>query len=116
MASLKINRGTLYTRSGTVSIDNELTDLSSATIRFTMKTTEFDEDADDSTAVVQKDVDNGNSEGAYSIILAPSDTSELEPGKYFYDIKVDLESDGEQVYKIDEGTIKLDGSPTNRLS
>lgn len=116
MAKLKINRGTKYVRSGTYSKDGVLTSLVGATIRFTMKSTEFDADTDDSTAVVIKNVTNGTAQGAFSITLNPSDTATLTPGKYYYDIKVDEDSDGVNVYKIDEGTVELDGSPTNRLA
>lgn len=116
MASLTINRGTKYTRSGTVRLDGALQDLTPATVRFTIKTTEYDADTDDSTALVVKNVTDGAADGTYNIILLPADTATLTPGKLFYDIKVDLNSDGIDVYKLDEGTIKLDGSPTNRLS
>jgi hypothetical protein len=116
MAKLKINRGTTYIRSGTFSLDSELQDLTSAVIRFTMKSEEYDSDADDSDAAVKKDVTNGTAEGTYEIQLDPSDTAQLEPGKYYYSIKVDLNGDGTEVYEADEGTITLDGDPTNRLS
>lgn len=116
MANLNINRGTTYTRTGTVKLNGTLIDLTSATVRFTMKTEEFDADTDDSTGAVVKNVTNATALGAYTISLAPADTATLEPGKYFYDIKVDLNSDGASVYKVDEGTVKLDGSPTNRLA
>jgi hypothetical protein len=52
--------------------------------------------------------------GTASWTLIPADTATLEPGTYFYDIKV--EEAGGAVYKIDEGKIRLDGSPTNRLT
>lgn len=116
MANLKINRGTTYSRTGTYSVDGVLTTLVGATVRFTMKTTEYDTDTDDSEALVVKNVTTGTSQGSYTILLNPSDTATLTPGKYFYDIKVDVNSNGVTVYKLDEGTIKLDGSPTNRLS
>jgi len=114
MAKLNINRGTTYLRTGTYSVDGVLTSLVGATIRFTMKTTEYDADSADSTAVVSKDVTDGTALGAYTIELLPTDTAELTPAKYYYDIKVE-NADG-SIYKLDEGTIKLDGSPTNRLS
>ena len=113
MAQLKINRGTTYIRSGTVSIDGVPADISTATVRFTMKTSEYDDDTDDSTALVTKNV-SGNADGSYEIELEPSDTAEIEPGKLYYDIKVEF-ADG-RIFKLDEGTVKLDGSPTNRLS
>ena len=57
----------------------------------------------------------GDANGHAEIAIMPNDTATLEPGKYFYDIKVDEYSDAQSVYKLDEGTIKLDGSPTNRV-
>lgn len=116
MATLKVNRGTTYSITGTYSEDGVATSLTGATVRFTMKDAEYDTSIDDTTASVKKNVDTGTSGGEFTITLDPSDTSELEPGDYFYDIKVDKASDGVTVYKIDEGKIKLDGSPTNRLS
>lgn len=117
MAKLKIDRGTTYQRTGTVSIDGEPISLVGATLRFTMKTTEFDTDTTDSNALIKKDITNGTADGSYVIQLDPSDTATIAPSKkYFYDIKVDINSDGQTVYKLDEGTIELDGSPTNRLS
>lgn len=116
MAKLKINRGTTYTRSLDFKVNGVATTLVGATVRFTMKPTEFDADADDSAASVLKNVTNGDASGHAEITIAPADTATLTPGKYFYDIKVDINSDGATVYKVDEGTIDLDGSPTNRLA
>lgn len=114
MAKLKITRGTTYTRSGTYSVDGVATTLVGATVRFTAKEEEYDSDTDDSDAPIKKDVTNGTSGGAYTITIDPADTAQLDPGKYFYDIKVE-NADG-TIYKLDEGTIELDGSPTNRLT
>ena len=116
MANLKINRGTTYSRTVNYSVNGVPTSLVGATVRFTMKSTEYDTDATDSTAVVTKNVTNGTADGVAVIALNPSDTATITPGKYFYDIKVDVNSDGITVYKVDEGTIKLDGSATNRLA
>lgn len=116
MAKLKINRGTTYVRTGTLKIDGAVVSLVGATVRFTVKSQEFSADATDADALITKNITGGTAEGKYTITLDPSDTATINPGDYFYDIKVDLESDGTTVYKIDEGTIKLDGSPTNRLS
>lgn len=116
MATLQINRGTTYSRTLNYSVDGVPTTLVGATVRFTIKTTEYDSDATDSTAVVIKNITNGTSGGVAVILINPSDTSTLTPGNYFYDIKVDVNSNGVTVYKVDEGKIKLDGSPTNRLS
>lgn len=114
MARLKINRGTTYTRTLNYKVDGVATTLVGATVRFTMKSSEYDTDTTDATAAVSKDVTDGDSNGVANIVLAPADTATLEPGDYFYDIKV--EDAGLNVYKVDEGTITLDGSPTNRLA
>lgn len=116
MAKLNINRGTTYSRTVNYSVNGVATTLVGATVRFTMKSSEYDADAADTTADVTKNVTDGTADGVAIITLDPSDTATLTPGKYFYDIKVDVNSDGTTVYKLDEGTIKLDGSPTNRLS
>lgn len=116
MANLKINRGTTYTITYTYQVNGVATTLVGATVRFTMKSTEYDTDATDTTAVVKKNITTGNSSGVATITLNPSDTATLTPGKYYYDIKVDVASNGATIYKTDEGQITLDGSPTNRLS
>lgn len=114
MAQLKIDRGTTYTINFAYQRNGVAETLVGATVRFTMKTSEYDDNTSDSTAVVLKNVTDGTSGGLATISIDPDDTAELTPGKYFYDIKV--EEAGGDVYKCDEGTIKLDGSPTNRLS
>lgn len=116
MAKLKIERGTTYQRSGTYSLDGVLQSLIGATVRFTMKDAVYDDDTADADALLKKNVTNGDAEGNFVIALAPSDTATIEPGNYFYDIKVDVNSDGSIVYPLDDGTIVLEGSPTNRLS
>lgn len=113
MAKLKINRGTTYSI-GIIYKKNDIaTSLVGATVRFTMKPAEFDSDTADTTASVIKNVTTGLSDGTASIVLNPVDTATLAPGDYFYDLKV--QESGGAIYKIDEGTVILDGSPTNRL-
>lgn len=118
MAKLKINRGTTYRRSITFQIDGVATSLVGATIRFTMKSAEYDADTDDSTALLIKNVTDGNADGEAVILFEPADTASLAPSTaqspYYYDTKVEL-ANGE-IYKIDEGTVILDASPTNRLT
>ncbi len=116
MAKLKINRGTTYSRTVNYKVNGVPTTLVGATVRFTMKTAEYDSSTDDSTSVVKKNVTDGTAGGVATITINPTDTNTLTPGKYYYDIKVDVNSNGATVYKIDEGTIELDASPTNRLS
>jgi len=114
MASLSVNRGTTYTIGVSYKKNGVPTTLVGATVRFTVKTEEFDDNVTDSDALVLKNVTNGDSEGNATITLNPSDTALIEPGNWYYDIKV--EEAGGEVYKIDEGRFKLDGSPTNRLT
>lgn len=116
MSKLKIDRGTTYTIAFSYQRNGVASSLVGSTVRFTMKTAEYDSDADDSTAVVTKNITDGDANGNANIIINPSDTATLTPGKYHYDIKVDVTSNGATVYKVDEGTIQLDASPTNRLS
>jgi hypothetical protein len=115
MANLKVNRGTTYTITYNHKVDGVATTLIGATVRFTMKSTEFDTDADDSDALIVKNITSGDANGVATITLTPTDTYQT-PGKYFYDIKVDVNSNGVTIYKMDEGKIILDGSPTNRVA
>jgi hypothetical protein len=112
MATLKINRGTTYTIGIVYKKNGVPATLVGATVRFTIKSTEWDDDMTDSDAILLKNVTDGNAEGEATITIDPEDLAEVTPYKYYYDIKV--EEAGGEIYKIDEGTIKLDGSPTNR--
>lgn len=116
MSSLKVNRGTTYTISLQYQKNGVNHTLVGATVRFTVKNSEFDANVTDSDALIKKNITSGNADGQADIVINPSDTATLTPGKYFYDIKVDENSNGINVYKIDEGRFDLDGSPTNRLS
>lgn len=114
MSQLKIERGTTYTMSVNYQRNGAAATLVGATVRFTMKTSEYDADTDDSDASLVKNVTDGTAEGTAEIAITPDDTATLIPGKFYYDVKV--EDADSNVYLIDEGTIKLGGSPTNRLS
>lgn len=116
MATLKFDRGTSFTIGVTYKKNGVPFSLIGATVRFTIKSVEFDSSPDDATAIVEKNITSGTEEGTANITLAPTDTDDVTPGNYYYDIKVDEQSNGETVYKIDEGRVKLGGSPTNRLS
>lgn len=113
MANLKINRGTTYQRTINYAVDGVATTLVGATVRFTVKTAEYSADATDNDANIVKNIMSGTAGGVAVIELLPADTALLPPGKYFYDTKV--QNAAGKVYKIDEGVITLDGSPTNRL-
>lgn len=114
MANLKINRGTSYSIAFAFQRNGVAESLVGSTVRFTVKSEEYDTDATDTSALVKKNITDGTVGGEANIMLDPADTATLVPGTYYYDIKV--ESAGGEIYKCDEGKIKLDGSPTNRLS
>lgn len=114
MATLKINRGTTFPITVNYQRDGQPATLVGATVRFTIKSAEYDASTDDTSALVTKNVTSGTADGVATITLDPTDTAAITPGDYFYDVKV--KEAGGAVYKIDEGKIKLDGSPTNRLS
>jgi len=120
MASKQTNfawdRGTEYTI-GIVYEKNKVPHtLVGATVLCTVKSLEFDGSMDDSTAVIPpKNITTGNAQGEADIVFTPAETQELEPKEYYYDVKVDEDSDGVHVYTILEGRITLGGSPTNRL-
>lgn len=113
MGNLSVNRGTTYTIAFQYKKSGENHTLVGATVRFTVKSEEFDENATDADALVLKNVTSGNSSGEATITINPSDTVLTEPGNYYYDIKV--EESGGEIYKVDDGRFKLGGSPTNRL-
>lgn len=117
MASkLSVNRGTTYAITFNYQKDGVAASLVGASVFFTVKTTEFDGDTSDTTAVLSKTVTSHTDAagGITTITINPADTATLTPATYFYDIKV-KESTG-AIYKCDEGKLVLDGSPTNRMS
>lgn len=114
MSQLKISSGTTFPISVTFQRNGVAETLVGATVRFTVKTSEHSTDTTDSDASIIKNLTSGTAEGLIVITILPEDTATLTPGKYFYDIKVETATG--DIYKIDEGTIKLDGSPTNRLA
>jgi len=110
------DRGTTYTIGIVYEKDGVPHTLVGATVLCTVKSVEFDEDMDDSTAVIPpKNITTGNAQGEADIVFTPAETQEIIPSDLYYDVKVDENSDGVNVYKILEGKIKLGGSPTNRL-
>lgn len=117
MASkLNVDRGTTYTINVVYQENGAAASIVGATIRFTVKSSEYDTDDTDTTAPLKKNVTSHTdaANGLSAITINPSDTQDIVPGKYFYDIKVQLASG--VVHKIDEGKFILDGSPTNRLT
>lgn len=116
MGKLTVDRGTTFTIDIVYKKNGVAATLSGATVRFTVKSVEYDTSTTDATAVITKNVTShvDAPNGLSKITINPADTATLTPGKYLYDIKV--AEGGGAIYKIDEGTLKLDGSPTNRLA
>jgi len=120
-AAAKINRGTSYNFTWTYKKNSVIQDLTGATVYFTVKREESDLDATDASAIIKADVTSHSDplNGTTVIALTPTQTayvagttSFIEPGEYIYDIKV--KEVGGDIYKAAEGTVDIDGSPTNR--
>lgn len=117
---LKVNRGTTHKLDLEYNEDGAAASLSGCTIFFTVKTTEYDTDDTDAAALIKKtkttflETGDNPTAGVAVIVINPTDTQDITPGNYWYDLKV-KKSTGE-IYKIVEGRFKLDGSPTNRES
>lgn len=117
MTVLDFPRGTTFTIGIEYQRNGVATTLVGATVRFTMKTVEFDSDMDDSTALISIDATDGNSAGVITMVITPDMTAELEPTVgnapiYYYDIKV--EDAAGDIFTLDEGYVRLGASPTNR--
>lgn len=117
MASrLTVNRGTTFTINGIYMENGVATNITSCTIRFTVKAAMWDENATDTDALILKNVTSfaAPTTGAYLVTLSATDTF-LDPNTYFYDIKIQ-KADGVTIYRIDNGQFIISGSPTNRTS
>lgn len=112
MATLKVNRGTTFRMGYQHQHDGQPHTLVGSIVYFTVKAEEYDNNLNDTSAKIKKDVFSGDASGFAEITILPEDTRSLEPGSYTYDIKV-KEPSGD-IYKMDEGKFILDGSPTNR--
>ena len=118
MAKLAVNRGTTFKLTVNYLVNGVATTLVGATLFFTVKSTEYDSDLTDASAVLQKTkttyVATGDNAaaGIAVITINPTDTQSVAPGTYVYDIRV--KNAAGEIYKLDEGKLVLDGSPTNR--
>lgn len=119
MASkLTVNRGTTYSITVNYKVNGVATTLVGATLYFTVKAVEYDADLTDSAAVVQKTkttyvgAGDNAAAGIAVITINPLDTQSVAPGVYNYDLKI--KNAAGAIYKLDEGILILDGSPTNR--
>ncbi len=119
-SKLNVNRGTTFTITLNYQQNGIAATLVGATVYFTVKSAEYDSDLTDAGALLQKVkstyVSTGdNAAGGVAVItLNPADTQAIEPSKnYYYDLKV--KNAAGNIYKVDEGKLILDGSPTNRI-
>lgn len=113
----KLPRGTSYRINVEFKIDGAPASLVGATLRFTIKPARYDDDTDDSSATLIKNVSShDNAAGGLShITINPADTDDFVPGDYFYDVKVQL-ADLTKIYTLEEGMLLITGSPTNRFT
>lgn len=110
MGKITYNRNTTYTLGVTYENTNGI--LGSIAL-FTVKPTQYDSDATDSTAILKKEVNLTANVGTATI--APTDIPDSTlPKTYFYDFKV-LDTSG-AIYLIDSGKFILEANPTNRES
>lgn len=112
--TINYNRGTTYSVTITYQDNGVAADITGATIRFTVKTTEYDSDVADSSALILKNVTSLSdpTHGIATLTINPEDSQTITPGKYYYDVKIELVTG--EIYKLEEGFFIVDGSPTNR--
>lgn len=112
--TITYNRGTTYSITLTYKEDGVVADITGVAVRFTVKTSEYDSDSADDTALIRKTVTSfaDPTNGAATVTILPSDSQSTIPGKYYYDLKIE-KATGE-IYKLVEGRFIIDGSPTNR--
>lgn len=115
MAKLTIFRGRSYdmTYNHTDSTGAAVS-LVGCTVYFTVKAAEYDDDASDTDALIQKTVVSHTDAagGVTGWTLDDSDTY-VEPGKYFFDIIVE-DADGLSEPPSLYGDFVIKGTPTNR--
>lgn len=95
--------------------DNTARPLTGHTVLFTVKDVPYDDDADDSTALIAKTVtSHTNAAGGITEIALTDDDTNLTPMQYFYDIVV-VESSGER-YRAKRGRFEIVSGVGNRIS
>lgn len=117
MASkITIDRGTTRTITGTITNGGAAVDITGATVFLTVKTAEFSSDTTDSDAIISKTITSFATPqlGLYTITINPVDTATIAKGTYYYDLKIKYVNG--TIYKLSEGRIIIDASPTNRMT
>lgn len=111
MGKIKYNRGTTYSLTHTYQKNGQPSD-DGQTLMLTVKQDQYDNSDDDSTAILKKDVPMNGSENTVTIL--PNDIDEsVEPGDYYFDLKVKESSS--VILMADWGEFELVATPTNRL-
>lgn len=69
----------------------------------------------DNANVFQKSLDDGITkidDGKYTVRVAPDDTKDVEAGKYFYDLRIGVNSD---VFTVLKGVLEIDWDVTKEV-
>jgi len=87
--------------------------LIGATVLFTVKPNAFDSDADDSDAVITKNITSHTdaATGLTKITLTDTDTA-VDPYNYFYSVRV--QESGGKVYLAQSGRLQISANTGNR--
>ena len=97
----------------TLSFGVEITDQLGAWLNIDGATFICKKNYTDVTAVFEKELNSGitkDSDGHYTVRVAPSDTSSAEPGLYYYAFRV---TKGSDVYTIMRGIFEIDPEVTS---
>lgn len=115
MGKLTYSRNTTYGIQHTYQ-KNGVNSTDGVTLFFTVKATQNDSDAGDSTAIISKTI--AMSGAVTSFTIDPPDVADtVNPGKYFYDFKVkEAGTSPLVIHQCDSGTFILEAEPTNRES
>ena len=87
MTALSVNRKNTQTYNLKITEDSVAKNINGYTVKFTVKKNTNDLDNDDIGAIISKTVEATSEVGVATITLTSSDT-DINPGTYFYDIKL----------------------------
>lgn len=111
MGKITYTRGTTYTITH-IYKKNGVPSTAGTMLYFTVKPTQNDSDAADSTAIIDKQISMSGATTVFSI--NPADVAvTVQPGDYYYDIKVKETTSPLVVYLADSGAFTLTATPTN---
>lgn len=87
MTVLSVNRKNTQTYNLTITEDSVAKNINGYTVKFTVKKNTNDLDNDDIGAIISKTVEATSEVGIATVTLTSTDT-DINPGTYFYDIKL----------------------------